>query len=371
MKTYPLQSISLETAMQFQFKMIDCITREFRGTEILTRGDLGVIPGINKPEATLKAERTIARFFNAEAAILVRGSGTGAIRYALFSCMKANDTLLIHTAPVYSTTKSTIEMLGLRCVRADFNNTDSIRDVMKQHPEIKGALVQYTRQSMEDRYDMEEVISTIKKCKEIPIITDDNYAVMKVEKIGSQCGGDLACFSCFKLLGPEGIGCIVGTKRYIDLLVKEHYSGGSQTQGWEAMEVLHGLVYAPVALAIQAETNKILVNRLKNNHEIPEIKDAFLANAQSKVLLVEFSEPIAKQVLSYAEELGALRNPVGAESKYEMCPLFYRVSGTYRASDPTLDDRMIRINPNRSGADTIIRILQESIKKVKACSCIK
>ena len=47
--------------------------------------------------------------------------------------------------------------------------------------------------------------------------------------------------------------------------------------------------------------------------------------------------------------------------------MFYRVSGTFRASDPTIDDRMIRINPNRSGADTIIRILKESIKRAKQC----
>lgn len=43
----------------------------------------------------------------------------------------------------------------------------------------------------------------------------------------------------------------------------------------------------------------------------------------------------------------------------------------FRAKDPTLDDRMIRINPNRTGADTIIRILTESMKKVKACSLKK
>ena len=39
-QTYPLQSITLEEAMQFQFRMIDCITKEFKGSEILTRGDL-------------------------------------------------------------------------------------------------------------------------------------------------------------------------------------------------------------------------------------------------------------------------------------------------------------------------------------------
>ena len=80
--------------------------------------------------------------------------------------------------------------------------------------------------------------------RDIPVLTDDNYAVMKVKDIGVQCGADLSCFSAFKLLGPEGIGVIAGRKRYIDRLISESYSGGMQTQGHEALDVLHGLVYA-------------------------------------------------------------------------------------------------------------------------------
>ena len=217
---------------------------------------------------------------------------------------------------------------------------------------------------MTDSYDMEEVITCIKQTRNIPIVTDDNYAVMKTPKNGSQCGADLACFSTFKLQGPEGIGCIVGKKEYIDFLVKLNYSGGSQTQGHEALEVLRGMVYAPVALAIQAQVNDRLVERLLGG-ELPGIKDAFLANAQSKVLLVEFDEPIAEQVLEEAEKLGAAPNPIGAESRYELVPMFYRVSGTFRATDPTITKRMIRINPMRSGDDTVIRILKEAMEKVR------
>ena len=118
--------------------------------------------------------------------------GTAAIRYALFSVMKSQETLLVHTAPIYSTTKTTIEMLGIKTISADFNNLDEIKRVMREHPEIKAALVQYTRQAIEDCYDMEEVIKTIKEMKDIPVVTDDNYAVMKVSKIGTQCGADLS-----------------------------------------------------------------------------------------------------------------------------------------------------------------------------------
>lgn len=49
-QTYPLQSITLEEAMQFQFRMIDCITKEFKGSEILTRGDLGVCQALINPK---------------------------------------------------------------------------------------------------------------------------------------------------------------------------------------------------------------------------------------------------------------------------------------------------------------------------------
>ncbi len=363
MKTYPLKSISLEEAEKLQFKVVDCITKEFTGKEILTRGDLGVVKGINKPVTTEKTEKVIARIFDAEAAVLVRGSGTGAIRYALFAVAKAGDPRLIHTSPVYSTTKTSIEMLGLKTVTANFNDLSEIRRVMDEHPEINAALVQYTRQSMDDSYDFEEVIKTIKSCRDIPVVTDDNYAVMKVAKNGTQCGADLACFSTFKLLGPEGIGCIVGKKEYIDYIIDLHYSGGSQTQGHEALDVLRGLVYAPVALALQAQVDNELVERLLSG-EVPGVEDAYIANAQSKVLLVEFDKPVAEQVLSEAEKLGAAPNPVGAESKYEIVPMFYRVSGTMRATDPDITKRMIRINPMRSGADTVIRILKEAMEKV-------
>ena len=46
-----------------------------------------------------------------------------------------------------------------------------------------------------------------------------------------------------------------------------HYSGGCQTQGWEALEVLRGFVYAPVMLAIASETAEEILKRL-NDGEI-------------------------------------------------------------------------------------------------------
>lgn len=369
MKTYPLESISLEEAMEFQFQMVDEITHQFQGHESLTRGDLGVVPGLNKPVTTKKAEQAIAGFFDTEGALLVRGSGTAAIRWALFAAAGPGSQILVHDAPIYSTTETSMRMLGLTPVRANFNDLEQIRTIVKNNPDIAAALIQYTRQVPGDKYDMAQVIQTIKECKNIPIVTDDNYAVMKVKSTGAQLGADLSCFSTFKLQGPEGIGCIIGKKELIDKISRELYSGGSQTQGWEAMEVLRGLVNAPVALAIQARTNEQLVKKVK---ELDHIKDAFLANAQSKVLIVEFDAPIAKAVLQEAEKLGALPNPVGAESKYEIAPMFYRVSGTFLKEDPQRSETMIRINPNRSGPQTILSILERAIDKglsESVCAC--
>lgn len=363
MQTYPLHSLTVEEAMQLQFKAVDCITKEFGGQAFLNRGDLGVVRGYNKPITTSKVEKVIAHIFDTEASVLVRGAGSGAIRFGLHSMLKCGDKILVHQAPVYHTTGASFEMLGLVPVKADFNDLLEIEKVLEADLDIKGVLVQYTRQKPDDRYDMHEVVQAIKKIRDIPVITDDNYAVMKVKDIGVQCGADLSCFSAFKLLGPEGIGVIAGKRHFIDRIILQNYSGGMQTQGHEALDVLHGLIYAPVALAIQAQVNEECVNRLKSG-ELSRVRDAYVANAQSKVLLVEFHEPIAEGVLEEAEKLGAAPNPVGAESKYEMIPMFYRVSGTFRKVDPTLEQRMIRINPMRAGADTIIRILKESIERV-------
>ena len=134
----------------------------------------------------------------------------------------------------------------------------------------------------------------------------------------------------------------------------------------EAGYVKPGNIVFGTSLALEAGVSEECVQRL-NAGEIPEVKQAFVANAQSKVILVEFKEKIAKTILKEAENLGAAPYPVGCESKYEMVPLFYRISGTFRKTDPLLEERMIRINPLRAGSDTVIRIIKESIERGKRC----
>jgi hypothetical protein len=216
---------------------------------------------------------------------------------------------------------------------------------------------------MSDSYEVRDVIREIRKIKDIPIVVDDNYVVMKAPKIGVQLGADISAFSMFKLLGPEGIGCVVGRKSFIDKIRKANYSGGSQVQGPEAMDALRSLVYAPVSFAIQAEQCDIIARRL-NNNEVDGIKKAYIANSQSRVVIVEFKDPIAKLVLKYAEELGAVPYPVGSDSRYEIGAMFYRVSSSFIRDNPEIDKYAIRINPMRAGAETVIRILKEAVSQV-------
>jgi len=363
MKTWPLESISVNEAVKKQFALVDEITKVFPGADILTRGDLGVVKGLNQPVTTNKVEKFLANFFDAEAAMLVRGSGTMAIRLALHAMLENQKTLLIHKAPIYPTTKSSIDMLGLNTIEADFNNLEELTNILKKET-IDGALVQISRQKIDDQYDAQAVVDKIREIiSDVPILTDDNYTVLKTPKIGYTMGADISSFSTFKLLGPEGVGCVVGESKYIDKIRKENYSGGLQVQGHEAIDVLRGMVYAPVALAISAEVTDEVAERL-NEGEVVGVKEAFVANSQSKVILVELENEIAPQVLDQAERLGAAPIPIGSESQYEFVPMFYRISGTFRATNPNAEKTMIRINPMRSGADTILRILKQAIKSV-------
>ena len=113
--------------------------------------------------------------------------------------------------------------------------------------------------------------------------------------------------------------------------------------------------------AVQAGVSERLL-ALLNGGAVAEVKSAVIANAQSKVLIVEFHQPIAARVLEEApaRKLGALPYPVGAESKYEIPPLFYRLSGTFRQANPQLEHCAIRINPNAAVKRRYCGLLREN-----------
>jgi hypothetical protein len=227
---------------------------------------------------------------------------------------------------------------------------------------VRVALVQHTRQRFDDRYRLAKVLAALREShSDLMIIVDDNYAAMRVPEIGIQLGADVSTFSLFKLLGPEGLGCVLAGHDLAAKIRRQNYSGGSQVQGTEALEALRALSYTPVALAIQAEVVQEVADRL-NSGSFPGVVRAHVANAQSRVILVELERDLAREVLQAAVKCGAVGHPVGAESRYEVLPLFYRVSGTMQQENPELARRMIRINPMRAGAETILGILQESLR---------
>lgn len=358
-----LPSLNMEEAKQLQFKLVEKMSRHFSGEQFLSLGDLGVVPSLGRPQQTSIVEDVIADIFNADEAALVRGSGTGAIREILSALLEPGDHMFIHQAPVYSTTVNTIRSLGIQTKEVDYNQLDEIEKAIKDDTECKVFYIQHARQQPTDTYVLQEVIQLVKKVRpDLTIVCDDNYCVLKTPGIAVEYGADYSTFSGFKILGPEGIGVVVGKEEGISVLQERNYSGGGQVQGFEAMELLRMMTFAPVMFAIQSEQVTEVCDRL-NQGEIPGITQAYVVNAQSKVIIVELDDSIAQKVIEASNSLGAATHPVGAESKYEILPMIYRVSGTFLESQPTLRDYGIRINPMKSGATTVLNILDQAINR--------
>ncbi|WP_404454909.1 aminotransferase class V-fold PLP-dependent enzyme [Virgibacillus necropolis] len=357
-----LPSLTIEEAQTLQFKLVDNMSKHFTGDQFLSMGDLGVAPRFKKPEQTERVECAIADFFGAENSSLVRGAGTGAIRIILSTLLSAGESMFIHTAPVYTTTKDTVRILGIQTKAVDFNNLTDVENAVADDQTCKVFYIQHARQQPTDTYDLKALIETVKHVRpDLPIVVDDNYCAMKTHGIGIEYGADYSTFSGFKILGPEGIGVIVGKKDAITLLQKRNYSGGGQVQGYEAMELLRMMTFAPVSLAIQNAQVEEVCKQL-NEGAIEGIESAYMTNAQSKNVIVELKDPIAQEVIRRSNGLGAATHPVGAESKYEIVPMIYRVSGSFIEAQPSLKEYGLRINPMKSGASTVLTILEKAIK---------
>ncbi|HEY4553751.1 MAG TPA: aminotransferase class V-fold PLP-dependent enzyme [Bacillaceae bacterium] len=356
-----LPALSVEEAQELQFKLVHMMSRHFEGRQFLSMGDLGVSPEWKRPEQTFRVEKVLADFFGAEECALVRGAGTGAIRTILSMLLSAGEKMLIHTAPVYTTTKETIRMLGIETAAVNFNHLAKVRQAVREHSDAKVFYIQHARQQPTDSYSLAEVIQTVKEeSPDLPIVVDDNYCALKTKAIGVELGADYSTFSGFKLLGPEGVAVIVGKREAVARVHEVNYSGGGQVQGYEAMELLRMMTFAPVSLAIQNGQVEELCRRL-NEGELNGIKAAYMTNAQSKNVIVELEEPIAREVITLSDTFGAATHPVGAESKYEIIPMIYRVSGSFLEAQPELKEYGLRINPMKAGAGTIIDILKRVI----------
>lgn len=359
MTTHPLVVLTLSEAMQTQFRLVDIIHRHFDGHQALQAGDFGGVPGIGRPLATAAVEAVLAEMFGAEDASLVAGAGTGAIRVALMAVLSPSARVLVHDVPMYATTAVTFRAMGLRRLGVDFNDRDARRQALAQQPDM--VYLQHARQMLEDSFDTAEVIAEAGElAPDALILVDDNYTIFSVPKSGVELGADISAFSLFKLLGEPGVGCVMGRGDAIAKVRDDAYSGGSKIQGPVAVTSLRQMVYAPVALAIQAQVRDKVVERI-NAGEVAGIRQAHRANHQECTLLAELDEPVVAKVLDVAWHHGATTYPVGAQSKHETAVFVYRLSRAMCEADPAMAERMLRINPLRSGPDTVIRVLRGAV----------
>ena len=363
-ETHPLTSIGAEGAKRMQFRLIESVCAHFEGDELL-RSDLGVTPEWGRPSTTKKVEGVLADFFGVGGCALVQGAGTGAIRAMLDATLPASARILIHDAPPYSTTRHTFESKGLDLVRVNLNDPDEIRAVTRDRDAPDVALVQHSRQRPEDWYDLEKVVRTLGLAG-VRTLTDENYTAFKVPKIGVEVGADASAFSMFKLLGPEGVGCVVGASEVVERIQVSNYSGGGQVQGHQALDALTSLVAAPILWAVQTEVVDEVVRRLESR-EVAGVASSRVANGQDRMVMILFEKPIAARVVRNSAQFGAQNYPVGANSRYEIAPLFYRLSGSFLEAHAELAEYAIRVNPVRAGADLVVSILKRSVEEA-GCS---
>lgn len=359
-ETFPLETVPLGDAVGNQFRLLECVARHFEGEQLFT-ADAGVVPGPGRPRTTARVEAVLADYFGAEAAALVQGAGTGAIRAALGAALGPEATLLIHRAPVYRTTEATLRWFGVRTVQADFNDRGALDDALSSG-RFEWAFVQHSRQRLADSYDPGEVVAAC-RAHRVRTIVDDNYAVMRVPACGVELGADASCFSLFKLHGPEGIGVVAGTADLVGRVHDDNYSGGGQVQGGQALDALRALTHVPVMWAIQSRVTSEVAERLSAG-EVDGVAEVRIANAQDRCLLIRLRRPVARELPAVAAGYGAAPYPVGANSRYEITPMIYRVSGSALEDAPELADWTIRVNPMRAGADLVLDILRRSLAEL-------
>jgi cystathionine beta-lyase/cystathionine gamma-synthase len=356
-QTFPLPTVPLEDAVARQFRLLECTARHFEGEQLFA-ADAGVVPGLGRPHTTARVEAVLADFFGTEAAALVQGAGTGAIRCALTAALDAGAGLLIHSAPVYRTTATTLRALGVRTAAVDFNDARALDEALASG-RFAWAYVQHSRQRLADRYDPGEVLAAC-RAHGVRTVVDDNYTVLRVPACGVELGADASCFSLFKLLGPEGVGAVVGTRDLVDRVHADNYSGGGQVQGHQALDALRALTHVPVLWAVQSRVGTEVAERLAAG-EVDGVAEVRVANAQDRCLLIRLDRPVARELPAVAARYGAAPYPVGSNSRYELTPLFYRLSGSNLDDAPELADWTIRVNPMRAGADLVLDILRRSL----------
>nr|WP_244502653.1 aminotransferase class V-fold PLP-dependent enzyme [Streptomyces oceani] len=350
--------VPLEAAVRRQHELLACVARHFEGQQLF-EADAGVVPGLGRPRSTARVEKVLAEFFDAEAAALVQGAGTGAIRAAVQAVLAPGEPLLVHRAPIYRTTEVTLRGLGTETVAADFNDPAELASALATG-RFRHAYLQHSRQRLADSYDPAAVIESCHAAG-VRVLVDDNYTALRVPRCGVELGARASCFSLFKLHGPEGIGVVLGDRDLVESVYRDNYSGGGQVQGHQALDALRALTHVPVLWSLQSAVGAEVAQRLAAG-EVPGVAEVRLANVQDRCLVVRLARPVARRLPDIAARHGAAPYPVGSNSRYEVAPLFYRMSSASLDDAPELADWTVRINPMRAGAELVLRILRRSLR---------
>lgn len=367
-RTYPLRATTMDEARELQERLVSATAKHMPHAQMFI-GDVGVTPGLGRPAATERVERVLADAFNAQDAALVQGAGTGAIRSMIsagpWRTARADGKdrrILVHDAPAYNTTAHTLADAGAQVVETDFNRAATYRSALEDPDCPDWVYLQHTRQRLDDSYDLEQVIIDARNAGK-RVLVDDNYSAVRCPRIGVQMGAAASAFSLFKLHGPEGVGLVLGDHDIIDEVRRANYSGGGQVQGHQALDALRALVMVPLNWAAQTAVEDEVAGRLRAG-EVNGIADVTIANVQDRALIALLNVPRARELPEVATEFGSAAYPVGANSRYEITPLVYRLSSSSLTASPELADWAVRINPMRAGADLVIEILKKSMEKL-------
>jgi hypothetical protein len=366
------EHMTLEQAIETQFRLVDVAQRVMGSDEVFTE-DFGQVRelatvgfgGGGRPRTTARVEQVLADFFGAEDVVVVQGAGTGAIRAMINAGAEPGSSLVLHSAHPYKTTLPTMRHMGLDTHQVDFNDPDALRAALR---EVRPATVylQHVPQALGDTHEIDATIALVREelGDAARVLVDDNYAVMRSRRIGIQMGADASALSFFKLLAPEQIGCVAGTGEIVSGIRRDLSSAGCQVQGPHAMGALRMLMYAPVALALQNRTvleTAEQINAAVAAGDLPFVRCAVAAQPGIRCIVLVLDRPIAEEFVRSAWRNGSPSQSVGEEAQYEVLPLFTYLTSTFLKTTPGLEKYAIRINPMRSGPDTIMRILRDAL----------
>jgi hypothetical protein len=366
------EHMTVEQAIEYQFRLVDA-AQPVLGSDEMFAEDYGQVRALatvgfgggGRPRATARVEQVLAGFFATEDAVLVQGAGTGAIRAMLNAGIEAGSSVVLHSAHPYKTTLPSMRHMGLDIHQVNFDDTEALSATLRR-VQPAAVYVQHVPQALGDAHEIDAVIDLVRaECPAATrVLVDDNYAAMRSQRLGVHMGADASALSFFKLLAPDQVGAVLGREDIVGSIRRDLSSAGCQVQGPQAMAALRMLVYAPVALAIQNRTviqTAERINALVAAGELPLVRRAVPAQPGIRCVVLVFDDPIAEDFLRSAWRNGSPSQSIGEEAQYEFLPLFTYLTSTFLKSTPGLEKHAVRVNPMRSGPDTILRILRAAL----------